>query len=280
MSQNNNSNNQISKVDTLKKEIFSPKTESGFKALLPKTFDVKQFSASLWLEIQNNPKLIECDNIIELARDAANFGLLPNGLAGQCYFILYKNKAKLIIGYKGYVTKLEEAGYSIEMELVTNEEVEQGMFQELRGSETKIIHNPIRRGIRTRENIALGYIILKKNGLNDVVSVLSKEEIEEMAKTEKWVNGKKERQLQNVWTENVRETDFGQMCLKTLVRNVAKKINLKIANEMSAYEGKRDQAMINVTPASPSKTANIPTNIDFTQQKPIEETVGGGENDN
>ena len=78
---------QLTKLDNIKRELFSPKTSKGFEALLPKNFDVKQFSASLWLEVQNNPKLQACDNIIDLARDCANFGLLPNGLAGQCYFL-------------------------------------------------------------------------------------------------------------------------------------------------------------------------------------------------
>ncbi len=149
--------NQLSPLDNLKKEIFSPKVTKGFEALLPKNFDVRQFGASLWLEVQNNDKLQQCINIIDLARDCANFGLLPNGLAGQCYFIPFFNKkknayeAKLIIGYKGYITKLEEAGHTIECELVTKNELEQERFEELRGSEVKIIHRPFREGIRDKD---------------------------------------------------------------------------------------------------------------------------------
>jgi phage RecT family recombinase len=241
---------QLTKLDNIKRDLFNPKTTKGFEALLPKNFDVKQFSASLWLEIQNNSKLQECDNIIDLARDCANFGLLPNGLAGQCYFIPFGKKAKLIIGYKGYITKLEEAGYTIECELVTKEEVEQDRFEEVRGSEVKIIHKPLRTGIRNKDNIALAYAIVRKKDLQPIITVLSVEEIEEIAKTEKWTNGVKTRQLGNVWTQNQRQTDFGQMCLKTVIRNVAKKVNLAIANEMSAYEGKRDEEMKDVTPKS------------------------------
>ena len=90
-------NTELTPLENLKREVFNPKVTKGFEALLPKNFDVQQFTASLWLEIQNNSKLQACDNIIDLARDCANFGLLPNGLAGQCYFIPYKNKAKLRI---------------------------------------------------------------------------------------------------------------------------------------------------------------------------------------
>ena len=109
----------------------------------------------------------------------------------------------------------------------------------------------MRNCVRTRDNIALAYAIVRKQGLAPVISVLSKEEIEEIAKTEKWVNGVKTRQLGNVWTQNQRATDYGQMCIKTVIRNVCKKVDLAIANEMSAYEGKRDEQIIkDVTPPS------------------------------
>lgn len=276
--------NQLSPIDQFKVQIYGKESGKIFEALLPKHFDVEQFKASLFLEVKNNHKLLQCDNIIDLARDCANFGLLPNGLAGQCYFIPFGNKAKLIIGYKGYVTKLEQAGYTIECELVTKEEIEQGRFEEVRGSEIKIIHKPLRNCIRTRETIALAYAIVRKQGLAPVISVLSKEEIEEMAKTEKWIGSKKTndlrkiRALGNVWTQNQRSTDFGQMCIKTVIRNVAKKVDLAIANEMSSYEGKRDEeVMKDVTPTARNffeeKMKQAKERVDVTQKIPSQEEL-------
>ena len=241
-----------------KKEIFA--NQKYFEAVLPKNFDVNKFMATLSLEVQKNPKLGQCTNLIEVAKDVASFGLIIGGLANQSYLIPFNKKykdgnnwksvmtAQLIIGYRGYITKLEEAGYTVEAEIVTNEEVEKGFFKELRGSETKIMHSPIRTGVRSRTNIALAYCIIKHKENPPVISVLSKEEIEEMAKTEKFIdeNGKKSkvRELGNVWTQNQRETDYGQMCIKTVIRNAVKKVNLQIANEMSAYEGKRDSEIV------------------------------------
>lgn len=242
-----------------KKDIFA--NQKYFEAVLPKNFDVKKFMATLSLEVQKNEKLGQCTNLIEVAKDVASFGLIIGGLAGQSYLIPYNQKykegnsyksrmvAQLIIGYKGYITKLEEAGYFVEAEIVTKEEVEKGCFKEIRGSQTQIIHNPIRSGIRTRENIALAYCVIRHKENPPVVAVLSKEEIEEMAKTEQWIdgaNGKKEkiRGLGNVWQGKQRATDYGQMCIKTVIRNAVKKVNLQIANEMSAYEGKRDSEII------------------------------------
>lgn len=258
---------ELSIIDQAKKLIIN--NEKAFQAVLPKNFDVQKFIATFCLEVQKNDKLAQCTNLIEVARDVANFGLIIGGLANQAYLIPYWNSkkncyvAQLIIGYRGYITKLEEAGYSVEVEIVTNEEVNTGCFQEIRGSKTEIIHRPIRKGIRDRENIALAYCIIKSSNGSQVISVLSKEEIEEMGKTEKWTgskkegNLKKERGLSDVWLNDDRTTDFGQQCMKTVIRNCAKKTNLRIANEMSAYEGQRDVEIMK--DVSPSKTANAHT---------------------
>ena len=267
-----------------KKDIFA--NQKYFEAVLPKNFDVNKFMATLSLEVQKNPKLGKCSNLIEVAKDVASFGLIIGGLAQQSYLIPYSKKSKegntwtetmtaqLIIGYKGYVSKLEEAGYSIEVELVTKEELEKGFFQEIRGSNPQIIHNPIRNCIRTKENIALAYCILTKEG-KQTFCVLSKEEIEEMAKTEKWVdgsNGKKSktRALGNVWESQQRTTDYGQMCLKTVIRNAVKKVNLRIANEMSTYEGIRDEK-IAVETKPELKIINDLPKVDFEAEDEVVE---------
>lgn len=237
-----------------KKEIFA--NQKYFESVLPRNFDVNKFMATLSLEVQKNPKLGQCSNLIEVAKDVASFGLIIGGLANQSYLIPFHKKykegntwkskivAQLIIGYRGYITKLEEAGYTVEAEIVTKEEVEKGLFKELRGSETKIMHSPIRTGIRTRENIALAYCIIKHKENPPVISVLSKEEMEEMAKKEQYIDEKKVKALGNVWQSKERSTDYGQMCIKTVIRNAVKKVNLQIANEMSNYEGKRDSEVV------------------------------------
>ena len=237
-----------------KKEIFA--NQKYFESVLPRNFDVNKFMATLSLEVQKNPKLGQCSNLIEVAKDVASFGLIIGGLANQSYLIPFNKKykegntwkskiiAQLIIGYRGYITKLEEAGYTVEAEIVTKEEVEKGLFKELRGSETKIMHSPVRTGIRTRENIALAYCIIKHKENPPVISVLSKEEMEEMAKKEQYIDEKKVKALGNVWQSKERSTDYGQMCIKTVIRNAVKKVNLQIANEMSNYEGKRDSEVV------------------------------------
>jgi recombination protein RecT len=262
-----------------KKEIFA--NQKYFESVLPRNFDVNKFMATLSLEVQKNPKLGQCSNLIEVAKDVASFGLIIGGLANQSYLIPFNKKykegntwkskivAQLIIGYRGYITKLEEAGYTVEAEIVTKEEVEKGLFKELRGSETKIMHSPIRTGIRTRENIALAYCIIKHKENPPVISVLSKEEMEEMAKKEQYIDEKKVKALGNVWQSKERSTDYGQMCIKTVIRNAVKKVNLQIANEMSNYEGKRDSEV--VVEKQELKIINDLPKVDFEAEDEIVE---------
>lgn len=260
--------NELTNIDKAKQSII--KNEKAFKAVLPSNFNVQKFIATFCLEVQKNEKLALCDNLIEVGRDVANFGLVIGGLANQAHIIPYYNyktkkySAQLIIGYRGYIAKLEEAGYFIECELVTNEEIEGDRYEEIRGSNPQIIHRPIRKGVRKRENIASAYCIATSSTGAQIISSLSKEDIEEMAKTSQWTereDGKKTREiaLSNIWLNKDRETDYGQMCLKTVIRNLAKKINLKIVNEMSAYEGKRDEEIMkDVTPKSKTASAHQP----------------------
>ena len=125
------------------------------------------------------------------------------------------------------------------------------------------MHSPIRTGIRTQENIALAYCIIKHKENPPVISVLSKEEMEEMAKKEQYIDKEKVRTLGNVWQSKERSTDYGQMCIKTVIRNAVKRVNLQIANEMSAYEGKRDSEIV-VEKQEPKIINDLPP-VDFEE---------------
>lgn len=257
----------MTELTKIKKEIS--KLSKNFSAVLPNNINVDKFMATLWLEVQKNPKLAECENLLQVAKDVATFGLILGEATQQAYILPFsknvkegnvwikKPVAKLIIGYKGYIAKLEEAGYSIETELVTKRELEEGRFIERRGSVTEIVHEPIREGIRSKDEIVLAYCILKKKDRASIISVLSREEIEEMSKTDSYNQSTKrmEKELGKVWTQNQRLTDFGQMCIKAVIRNVVKKANLMTTNEMSYYEGKRDEEFLK--DVIPSKTQNL-----------------------
>lgn len=235
------------------------------KALVASKINPDEFLNNMLFDIQRNPALMECtlESILECAKDAAAFGLVPNKQLGHAYLVPYNNydrrtkqtrkECTLQIGYKGYLKKLAEYGASIEVETVTIEEVEAGKFEEIRGSETKIIHKPIRKGMRTRENIALAYAIIKAPNVQDVVTVMTIEEIEEIAKVEVWdqAQGKKVTKQKGVWASTDRATDFGEMAKKTVIRRAIKVSNIDIVQKMNSYEGENEGRILkNVTDTS------------------------------
>lgn len=254
---------QDNKPATVLDLLKGPKAKERLQSALANKADIEEFLSNVLIDISKSPDLMACtfESIMQCAIDSANFGLIPNKQLGHAYLIAYNNYDKatrqsrkectLQIGYKGYLKKISEYKANVEVELVTQQEIDMGCFSEVRGTETKIIHHPIRIGMRTRENIALGYAIIRAPGLQDVIIVMSKEEIEEVAKTEVWDKalGKKTFAQKGVWTSTARATDFGEMCKKTLIRRAAKLSNIDIINKMSTYEGEKETEILkNVTP--------------------------------
>lgn len=213
---------------------------------------VKKAISAVTLEVARSPELQKCsrDSILQAIIDSANFGLIPNKLSGHAYLIPYKGVCTLQIGFKGYIDKFDEVGWSVECEAVTLKEIELGLFKEIRGTTTMLEHRPCRDQIQTEENIALVYAIAKKAGREPIVEVMSLATIMEVAKTQVWKDGKRTMGLKGVWTAGDRDTDFAEMCKKTVIRRLGKRTPIKVVNEMSSYEGTRDE-MIDVTPQKP-----------------------------
>lgn len=270
--------------EKLKDYLQRDDVKKRLAAALGKKIDVEEFVSNILMDIAKSDKLQQCSqtSVLQAAIDAANFGLVPNKTLGHAYLVPYNNRfkdkdgkwknrqeAQLIIGYKGYVKKMAEHGANVEVELVTVEEVNMGMFKEVRGTESKIVHYPIRKGLRTQENIECGYAIIRQEGRRDINIAMSLEEIMEVAKSQVWEedetgNKVKRFGLKGVWKESVRDTDFGEMCKKTLIRRAGKLSEIDIVNRMSAYEGEfEERALKNVTPADtmPSLVTGFQSNI-------------------
>jgi len=223
---------------------------------------VKKYTSSVLLEVARNPQLEKCtpQSFMECVVDSANFGLIPNKLSGQAYLIPYNKSYKkngkwlkvlectLQIGYKGYITKFAEAGWIVEVEMVSTFEQENGYFKEVRGSNPYIEHTPIRDGtIKNRDNLALVYAVARHSTLPPIYAVMSKEEIEEVVKYE-------DAHEKGTWKANTRETDYAEMCKKTAIRRLAKTCPISIVNEISSYEGEAEQrVMTDVTPQTHNK---------------------------
>jgi len=252
--------------------LKGPKIKERIQQALGNKANIEEFLSNILVEIGKNTKLMQCtfDSILQCAIDSANFGLIPNKQLGHAYLIPYENSYKdesgkwqkrmecqLQIGYKGYIKKFSEYGMNIEVELVTTEEEENGRFEESRGSNPYIKHMPLRKGIRTEKNIYCCYAIGRCDGRKDIMAVMSLDDIKEAAKTEQWNSDtrQKEKSLKGAWVNNARETDFGEMCKKTLIRRLSKISDIDVVNKISSYEGERDDKFINVTPRDNSALA-------------------------
>jgi recombination protein RecT len=236
--------------------LYSEKVMDTIRRQISDNVDIKGFLSNAIMDISKDKLLQQCTraSILQCAIDAMNFGLVPNKVGGQAYLIPYKNKGvyecTLMIGYKGYIKKFADNNMTVELELVTHEEIEGGFFKEVRGSNPSIYHSPIRRGIKTPDNIALGYVIGRKEGRRDVLAVMSFDEIMEAGKCQVWENNQRVSKHKGVWLNGARSTDFAEMCKKTLVRRLGKLCDIDIINRMSSYEGTReDRYYKNITPS-------------------------------
>jgi len=224
---------------------------------LPRHINIEEFTSNLFLEIHNNTLLQQCSflSLLKVAIDAANFGLIPNSKRGHVWLIPYKNydkvsktyiyEAQLQIGYKGYIKKLYDNGIIIESEVVTHEEIKENRFEEIRGSNQSLIHRPIRKGIRQKEEIALAYSIAQITEKRKIMEVMSIDEILEAAKTDMYnkETNKKQKVLRGVWNSD-RLTDFIEMVKKTTIRRLAKRCPVDIAQKMVSYEIEQENKII------------------------------------
>lgn len=251
-------------IENAKKTLRAHK--KVFEMLLPETYQSFMLTLFLAIEKDKTGKIAQCPNLLEVAKKIASWGLIVGEEAGQAYLIPYydtkekKYYLNLQIGYKGYVAKLNEQGFFIEADTVTNEEINKGCFQEIRGTNPQIIHTPIRNSMRTRENINLGYCVISKHGVPPTISTMSKEEIEEVAKTDFYDKslGKKVRRLSPVWQSKERKTDYNEMCKKTVIKNCAKRVNCAVVSEIANYKYNSDNissAIKDITPVNENPKA-------------------------
>ena len=263
---------ELTIIDRLKSPAFADR----IKQALGTKANVEEFLSNTLIEISRSEDLKKCtwDSIMQCAIDSANFGLVPNKQLGHAFLIPYKNynrktkqsvmECTLQIGYKGYVKKFAEYGMTVETETVTYDEVDQGKFEEHRGSNPLIMHRPIRTGIRNRENIALAYAIGRAPGKSDIITVMSRQDIEEAVKSE-YYDYEKEKKvfgLKGAWVDkgaSGRATDFGELCKKTAIRRLAKISDIDVVNKMSSYEGERD--MKDVTPEKPEQQPSVLSSV-------------------
>jgi recombination protein RecT len=181
--------------------------------VLPNDTDVNRIARVFVTAMNKNPKLIDCDatSIWQSMLDCCSLGLEPDAL-GRAYFVPFKGKCQLQIGYKGLVDLAMRSGKVASFH--SDKVCENDDFNYVQGSEFILTHKPCLKGPRGEAYAYYAYCKMKDGGFNaDVMT------IEE-------VNRIKSRSQSGGSSFSPWATDYDEMAKKTVVKRLSKMLPL------------------------------------------------------
>lgn len=135
------------KAKSMRTLLMSDKTKAQFQMALPNVgLTAERFVRMAMTAFQRQPKLYECtpQSVMGCLVQAAQSGLSPSGISGECYLVPFRNKGVLestfIPGYRGLMKVARRSGevLSIAAECVhANDD-----FKYQFGSDAKLLHIP------------------------------------------------------------------------------------------------------------------------------------------
>jgi len=186
---------------------------------LPKVMTPERFTRIALSAVNNMPKLAECtpQTFIAAMMNAAQLGLEPNTPLGQAYLLPFKNKGvmecQFQIGYKGLIDLAYRSGNvkSIQAQVV----YENDDFVYELGLEPKLIHKP---AMKDRGEAVWVYAVFKLVNGGEGFEVMSIDDCHAHAKkySKAYSSG------YSPW-----QTNFEEMCKKTVIKRVLKYAPLK-----------------------------------------------------
>jgi recombination protein RecT len=186
-----------------------------FAEVLGTTMPPERLIRTIVVSVERLPKLLECDrqSLFNAAMSAACLGLEVDGVTGQAFLIPFKNKAQLVIGYKGYNTLAARSGYTIRAGVVRDGDV---FDYDLAGAAVR--HKPVLGG---KGRIIASWALAVSNSLPPVLNVLSIDEL--MAIKAKSPGAKRD---DSPWNDP--NIGFPAMCEKSPKRRLARSMPLNI----------------------------------------------------
>lgn len=96
------------------------KMEPEIRRALPRHLNSDRMMRMCLTALRSTPKLLQCESnsVLGAFMELSQLGLEPSTPLGHAWVLPYKDKAKVIIGYKGYIALAARAGIAINAEVV------------------------------------------------------------------------------------------------------------------------------------------------------------------
>lgn len=186
-----------------------------FSEVLAGTMPVERLMRTIVISCERLPRLLECDrqSLFNSAMSAACLGLEVDGVTGQAYLIPFKNKAQLVIGYKGYNTMAARSGITI-----TGKVVRDGDAFDYDLGEGWVKHKP---ASGNKGRITHAWAKAASHGRPAIVEVLGIDDLMEVKKKSPGA-----ARSDSPWNDPA--IGFPAMCEKTVKRRLARSLPLNI----------------------------------------------------
>lgn len=199
-----------------------------FEQVLAGRMPVERLTRTVLVSAERTPKLLQCNrqSLFNAAMSAAVLGLEVDGVTGQAFLIPFKDRAQLVIGYKGHTTLAARSGYTVAGAVVR----EGDSFEYELGTNPLVRHRPSFRGGR----ITHAYATATSKTLPPIVSVLGIDDI--LAVKAKSPGARKP---DSPWNDP--EIGFPAMAEKTAKRRLARSMPLNILQLAARLEEAYDE---------------------------------------
>jgi recombination protein RecT len=188
------------------------RAKPSIAAVLPKHLTPDRLLKIALACTSRTPLLLACNpqSLLLAVMQAAELGLEAGGLLGEAYLVPYKDKATLIVGYRGMIKLARQSGNlsSLEAHCVHANDA----FEIEYGLENKLVHKPCMAGV-PGDVVAVYAIARFKDGAIQV-DVMTRAEVDVIRDRSKSGND-------GPW-----KTDFEEMAKKTVVRRLCKYLPL------------------------------------------------------
>lgn len=188
-----------------------------FQQVLGPLMPADRLIRTVVVSVERLPALMQCDrqSLFNAAMSAAVLGLEVDGVTGQAYLIPFKNKAQLVIGYKGFNTMAARSGITI-----TGAVVREGDSFDPDYDRGLANHKP-KLGDESRRRIVAAWARASANNRPAVLKVLSIDEL--LAIKAKSPGAKRQ---DSPWNDP--QIGFPAMCEKSVKRRLARDLPLNV----------------------------------------------------